>query len=193
MINGDPFLTLYKTSANVTLRWPRGFRQCQAPSWLVNPTSYFCIRAFAWNCGQKISTSVGFTKIKAVAWKCGQKISTSVGFTKIKAVAWKCGQKIFTSVGFTKIKADAWKCGQKISTSVGFTKIKAVAWKCGQKISTSVGFTKIKAFCTQYIGPIFKVPGPKKISGRLDKLQKWVHIDWTSSVLFFLRTKHKCF
>ena len=43
-------------------------------------------------CGQKISTSVGLTKIRAFAWKCGQKISTSVGFTKIKAVAWKSGQ-----------------------------------------------------------------------------------------------------
>ena len=43
-------------------------------------------------CGQKISTSVGFTKIRAFALKCGQKISTSVGFTKIRAFAWKCGQ-----------------------------------------------------------------------------------------------------
>jgi len=41
------------------------------------------------NDGQKISTSVGFTKIKAMVGKCGQKISTSVGFTKIKAFVGK--------------------------------------------------------------------------------------------------------
>jgi hypothetical protein len=43
-------------------------------------------------CGQKISTSVGFTKIRAFVLKCGQKISTSVGFTKIRAFVLKCGQ-----------------------------------------------------------------------------------------------------
>ena len=40
-------------------------------------------------------------------------------------------------------------------------------------------------FCTQlFLGPyfgldIFQVPGPKIISGRPDKLKKWVQIDWT--------------
>jgi hypothetical protein len=32
------------------------------------------------------------TKIRAFAYKCGQKISTSVGLTKIRAFAGKCGQ-----------------------------------------------------------------------------------------------------
>ena len=34
----------------------------------------------------------GFAKIMAFAYKCGQKISTSVGLTKIRAFAGKCGQ-----------------------------------------------------------------------------------------------------
>ena len=28
----------------------------------------------------------------------------------------------------------------------------------------------------------FKVPDPKKISGRTDKLEKWVQIDWISDL-----------
>ena len=41
-------------------------------------------------------------------------------------------------------------------------------------------------FCTLlFSGPYFgldflKVTGPKKISGRPDKLEKWVQIDWTT-------------
>ena len=31
----------------------------------------------------------------------------------------------------------------------------------------------------------FKVPGPKKISDRPDKLEKWVQIDWTNASHMF--------
>ena len=36
-------------------------------------------------------------------------------------------------------------------------------------------------FSGPYFGlNFFKVPDPKKISGRPDKLEKWVQIDWTT-------------
>ena len=52
----------------------------------------FCINismASPFNSGQKISTSVGFTKFKAMLGKCGKKISSSEGFTKIMAMVGK--------------------------------------------------------------------------------------------------------
>ena len=38
-------------------------------------------------------------------------------------------------------------------------------------------------FCTPYFGPdFFKVPDPRKISGRPDKLDNRVQIDWSSAL-----------
>jgi hypothetical protein len=50
--------------------------------------------------------------------------------------------------------------------------------KQGAKTSDPVFCTLL--FTTHILNPFFKVPDPKKISDRPDKLEKWVQIDWAT-------------
>ena len=61
-----------------------------------------------------------------------------------------------------------------------YSKREEAAWSFLFLNNNDPGFCTL-LFATHILDPFFKVPDPKKISGRPDKLEKWVQIDWTNA------------